>query len=104
MLIEGCWQTLVVDGSPVGLVGLPEDIHYGALEGRGGGDLLQDDLNGGEILLDCLNHDGDGVLEKEDHAVQVQLGAEQIEEHILAVTLVELRTYVLQFIEHGEGR
>jgi hypothetical protein len=68
-VVEWGRETLVIDGPPVGLVGLSEDVHYRAFEGGGGGDLLQDYFNWGEILLNCFNNDGDGVLEKEYYTV-----------------------------------
>ena len=51
------------------------------------------------LLEDRCKH----VLVEVDHAVKVELGAEQVEKDILAVTLVEFGHDTGQLVEHGEG-
>ena len=41
------------------------------------------------MLLNHFNDDGKGILEEKDHTVEVELWTQQIEEHVLAVALVE---------------
>jgi len=43
------------------------------------------------VFLDFLQNRREDVLEEVDDAVEVELGAQQVEENILAVTLVQLR-------------
>ena len=42
------------------------------------------------------------ILEEEDYAVVVELRAKEVEEHVLAVALVEFAHHVLNLIRHWE--
>ena len=88
---------------PVALVLLPQDVADRNVEALRCTGFPQGALYRPEVLLYRLNNLRQRVLEKVDDSLQVQFGAQDIEEHVLAVALVELRNLVCQLVEHGEG-
>eukprot|EP00355_Strombidium_rassoulzadegani_P004579 CAMPEP_0168617852 /NCGR_PEP_ID=MMETSP0449_2-20121227/5762_1 /TAXON_ID=1082188 /ORGANISM="Strombidium rassoulzadegani, Strain ras09" /LENGTH=235 /DNA_ID=CAMNT_0008658693 /DNA_START=305 /DNA_END=1008 /DNA_ORIENTATION=- len=97
-------EDLLVDLAPVALVLLLEhvvDARLHAVLARA--HLAQRVLQGLEVLLDGLHDARHGVLVEVDDALEVELGAEHVEEDVLAVALVELGDEHGQLVEHGEA-
>ena len=60
-------------------------------------------LRGQEVLLDLLDNRREHMLVKEYHPFDVQLGAKQVKEDILAFALVKLTDHARQLSEHWKG-
>ena len=54
------------------------------------------------MLLYRHHNRWEAVLIEIDDALEVELWAKQVEEHVLAVTLVHLTALIRQFVEHWE--
>ena len=67
------------------------------------GDLLEGLFRRGEVFLYCLHQGWEYALIKVDDSVEVEFGAEEVEEDVLAVALVKFGDHVGELVEHGEG-
>ena len=55
------------------------------------------------MLLKLLDHMWQGILEEVYYAFKIQLRAEHVKEHILAIALVEFADHVDELVEHWEA-
>ena len=89
--------------APVRLVRLPQHTLNWSVELGQAAHAQQNLVCWRKMFLDSFHNRREHILVEENDAFKVELRAEQVKEHVLAVAFVELTASVSQFVEHGEG-
>ena len=95
--------SLVENGFPVALIGLFQYCSHWPLNPFHHHSFAEKLVKGSEVFFDQLHQLWEAIFKKVDYTVHVQLRAEQIEEGVLAVALIELSYLILEFQQHWEA-
>ncbi len=98
LICQACFHYL----APVWLVCFPEHTFHWPIKLWQTANLVENLLCRCEMLLNCHHEGWENALVEKDHTLKIELRAEQVKEHVLAVTFVHFRALVWQLVKHGE--